>query len=482
MKKHLSFFVFMTLVNALMAQTVTLTFTGRDTNNNYFQLDRVVITNMTKSWQETIFWPDTTLTMQAGTGIEDYAKGNTFALSQNNPNPFIGTTDANLTVVEPGDVLMEILDVNGRIVETQNFASLQIGNHRFRIQVTVAGIYFMNASQRGQSSTIKMVNNGSAAGNSIEYVGMETLSQISTQAVSQTKGEIKTATDHPFSLGDQMSYVGYATLFGNEVESQQLQQAQGASESITLLFNVTQQPIDGQPCPGAATLTDIDGNVYNTVQIGNQCWMKENLRTTKYANNTIIPLGDSVSFEVAYRYYPDSNANNVAAYGYLYNWKAVMDTFSSSSAIPSGVQGICPDGWHVPSYAEWRQLANYVKSQSQYVSPGCTGTDDAGHTYCIAKALASTSGWYESPEINTPGNNPSTNNITGFSVLPAGYYNGVYSGVEDSFSINALFWSSTQHPSNVQGASGLGLGYVITYMYWGSTLKNIGKSVRCLKD
>ena len=117
------------------------------------------------------------------------------------------------------------------------------------------------------------------------------------------------------------------------------------------------------PCLGTTTLMDYDGNIYKTVQIGQQCWMKENLRTTKYADGISIALGSIPSTTIAYRYYPDNNSSNVNTYGYLYNWKAVMRNSSSSDANPSGVQGICPTGWHVPSDEEWKQLTNYVSSQ-----------------------------------------------------------------------------------------------------------------------
>ena len=124
---------------------------------------------------------------------------------------------------------------------------------------------------------------------------------------------------------------------------------------------------DNQPCTGATTVTDFDGNIYNTVQIGQQCWMKENLRTIHYSNGTYIPLGSSTSTTTAYRYYPNNDQSNVSTYGYLYNWKAVMGDSSSSSRNPSGVLGICPIGWHVPSDSEWTRLTDYVSSQSQYV-------------------------------------------------------------------------------------------------------------------
>ena len=221
---------------------------------------------------------------------------------------------------------------------------------------------------------------------------------------------------------------------------------------------------------GTSTVTDIDGNTYNSVQIGNQCWMKENLRTTSYANGTSISLGDSQSSTTAYRYYPNNNSSNVATYGYLYNWIAVMGNSSSSSSIPSGVQGICPTGWHVPSDAEWTLLRNYVSSQSLYVC----GTNVNN----IAKALASATGWNSSPLACAVGNNPSANNSTGFSALPASNYTGNYY----FFGSQALFWSATEDNDPVIDARCSYLDSDYADMRVGSAGKNRGHSVRCLKD
>ena len=228
---------------------------------------------------------------------------------------------------------------------------------------------------------------------------------------------------------------------------------------------------DGQPCPGAATVTDYDNNTYNTVKIGNQCWMKENLRTTHYSNGTSIALGSSTSTSTAYRYYPNNSSSNVSTYGYLYNWKAVMRNSSSSSANPSGVQGICPTGWHVPSGAEWTQLINYVISQSQYQC-------GSSSSY-IAKALASTTGWNSSTNTCDVGNNPSTNNATGFSALPAGSYSG-NSGSYYGFGYFADFWSATEN--NDDNAYYRNLHYADALLILGSGLKYAGISVRCVRD
>jgi uncharacterized protein (TIGR02145 family) len=122
------------------------------------------------------------------------------------------------------------------------------------------------------------------------------------------------------------------------------------AEAVTLTANfITGGPVYGQPCPGTPTVTDIDGNVYNTVLIGSQCWMKENLKTTKDVSGNEIT-----------RLCFNNDTANCNLYGGLYTWHTVMNGAGSSMANPSGVRGICPDGWHVPSRAQWDQLANYI--------------------------------------------------------------------------------------------------------------------------
>ena len=218
-----------------------------------------------------------------------------------------------------------------------------------------------------------------------------------------------------------------------------------------------------------SSVVDYDGNVYSAVMIGNQCWMKENLRTTHYSDGTSIAKGNSTSTTTAYYYYSDNSSSNVPTYGFLYNWKAVMGNSSSSSANPSGVQGICPAGWHVPSDAEWTQLTNYVSSQSQYT---CGGNS----TY-IARALAATTGWDNSNDACDVGNLQANNNATGFGALPAGNYgtngylnNGNY----------ASFWSATEASSS--SVLGRYLYHSTANVYPGSNYKSNGYSVRCLRD
>jgi uncharacterized protein (TIGR02145 family) len=116
----------------------------------------------------------------------------------------------------------------------------------------------------------------------------------------------------------------------------------------------------------STTVTDFDGNVYNTITIGSQVWMAENLKTTHYSDGTAIPLvtGNSnwdtlTATSKAYCWYNDDVINK-ATYGALYTWAAAMNGAASVTTNPSGVQGVCPTGWHLPSDAEWTQLTDYL--------------------------------------------------------------------------------------------------------------------------
>ena len=99
----------------------------------------------------------------------------------------------------------------------------------------------------------------------------------------------------------------------------------------------------------AGTVTDYDGNVYRAVRIGNQVWMAENLRSTHYSDGSPI-------VQIVY----NDNEANAAVYGRLYSPPAFRRNAASSSASPSGVQGAAPAGWHIPSPAEWSQLASVL--------------------------------------------------------------------------------------------------------------------------
>lgn len=448
----------------LHAQT-TLTFTGATVGNQYVPLSHVVVNNLTKGWQETLLWPDTVLEMSA-TGIHD-VETQYFAslqLSQNTPNPFDGTTFVNLQAAESGDVTITVTDIAGRIVGANNHSPLQPEIYQMRISLSSPGLYFLTARQNGQIASIKMMNQGNGGENAITIstiVGANNDSPLPQQKIAH-----RGTTNNPFDLGDQMEYVGFAMLNGMDEESGHKTQELNASQTVVLSFPNT------LPCHDSPTVIDVEGNVYNTVQIGDQCWMRENLRATMFADSTPIPHGFLYS-EPGPHYYNDSTSYiPLEERGYLYDWAAAMHEETPSNAVPSGVQGICPEGWHLPSNAEWMILLDYVRGQSEY---NC-----AGNPIFTSKALSSPSWWNNFTGECCPSNQSLyPNNATGFRAIPAGTYRTY--GYEDT-GMSASFWTSTDFVE----IDGIVCYYSIDYdtneMLRGLCVTDHRFSVRCISN
>ena len=204
-----------------------------------------------------------------------------------------------------------------------------------------------------------------------------------------------------------------------------------------------------------------DGVTYNTVQIGNQCWFKENLRTTKYNDGTSITnVTDNATWTSttsgAYCCY-SNNTSNCTTYGALYNWYAV------------NTGKLCPSGWHVPSDGEWKTLEMYLgMTQAQADATGWRGTDQG------AKLAGNASLWIDGAlEQNA------NFGTSGFSALPGGIR--LYSvGSFDGLSGGGFWWSSTEDDASYAWDRGLYYTYADVLRF--SDGKTDGFSVRCLRD
>lgn len=226
------------------------------------------------------------------------------------------------------------------------------------------------------------------------------------------------------------------TINGSEIHN--------LNEIINVTFNnsVVLTPCNG----GIIDVTDIEGNVYPVVQIGNQCWTAENLKTTQYNDGTLIPNETNNQLWAdlttpAWCYY-DNNPSYDLIYGKLYNWYTVS----------SG--NICPIGWHVPTDTEWTVLADYLGGKSSG-----------------AEKLKSTTGWNEE--------NISATNESGFSALPGGYrddINGTFSRSGDS----GYWWSSTDN--DIYYAWTRLLFYQYENIGRFAISKKTGNSLRCIQD
>jgi uncharacterized protein (TIGR02145 family) len=217
-------------------------------------------------------------------------------------------------------------------------------------------------------------------------------------------------------------------------------------------------------------IEDIEGNVYKTVEIGTQVWMAENLKTTKYADATPVPLVTSnsdwhalVYTSKAYCWF-NNYIINKDPYGALYTWAAATDGALSSNTNPSGVQGACPTGWHLPSDTEWEELTTYLG-----------GSEIAGGKMKEA-GLTHWGGKRSSPIVNNGATNES-----GFTGLPAECRgdDGSFSG---DLSYMGFWWSSTGWGEPFTNGYYRNLGWIVATIYKGNYPKTFGLSVRCVKD
>ena len=233
-------------------------------------------------------------------------------------------------------------------------------------------------------------------------------------------------------------------------------------EPIPVVQTIEEEPVktveeasfsasDETHCKGV--VSDYDGNQYNMIQMGAQCWLKENMRATHAADGTIIPQSSSTSYTSQYRYAPNNSNSNVASYGYLYNYAAAVK--------------VCPKGWHLPTKTDFEELKDYC---SQHYALG------GNYTY-VGKALAAMSGWKYDKGSYTVGNKPVNNDVSGFSAMPAGYYTDdcVY------FGLTTTLLSSTQYDSD--NAYGLDINFnEATALLKNNNVRRYGFSVRCVRD
>jgi uncharacterized protein (TIGR02145 family) len=196
----------------------------------------------------------------------------------------------------------------------------------------------------------------------------------------------------------------------------------------------------------AQTVTDIDGNVYETVTIGKQVWMKENLKVTRYRNGDAIGTTTPATMDInsentpKYQWAYEGNDSNVATYGRLYTWYAITDS-----------RDVCPIGWHVSTDAEWTMLLNYL-----------------GEPSTVGEKLRETGTvHWKSPDEDAT-------NETGFSALPAGsrWANGKFAQMGECTHL----WTATEFDSNNAWRR------LLFEIEKGWSSKKNGWPVRCIKD
>lgn len=291
-----------------------------------------------------------------------------------------------------------------------------------------------NLSSRGATLNGTVNANGLSTTITFEYGTTTSYGQTAAATPGQITGNLST------SVNAAITGLSSSTTYHFRIKAIN---SAGTSYGSDLTFTTTNT---------STQVIDIDGNVYTTVTIGTQVWLKENLKTTKYNDGTAIPnVTDNTTWSTltagAYCDYSNTPAYSTTyGYGRLYNWYAVANT---------NPKNVCPTGWHVPTDAQLTTLVTYLGGEA--LAGGKLKETGTAH-------------WL------TP--NTGATNETGFTALPGGYRNT--SGTFGLLGNTGFWWSSSEQNTNYSW-------YYYIYYGNGSLIrldneKHIGSSVRCLKD
>ena len=338
--------------------------------------------------------------------------------------PFILKDDRLLfSLTEQTEVTMKAYDCNGRLLSSSdNVATSR--NHSITLPHFGSGIHFYCISMNNQQYTLT----------SITGIATNHRPASSWEAIALAKQAKATAR-----LDDALLF----TKTGYQLYRLAVTKSDTSGIQITMIPLVT------------GTVTDADGNVYQTVRIGNQEWTAENLRTTKYNDNTSIKQGSDYWF-----YNNTTDAASKKKWGALYSFAAVK------------TGKLAPTGWHVATDAEWDTLQNYLIAHGYNYDGTLSGNK-------IAKSMCTKTDWpADSLDTGAVGNDASKNNASGFSAIPAGYryYDGTFTE-QITFS---HFWTATERDASY--AWYRSLWYVDPFLTKTTRVRSLGCSIRVVRN
>ena len=381
-------------------------------------ISNVEVQNLTQSTSVVV--PAGASVTLTGTTGAPYLKANSLNLKIY-PNPITEKSIVSFYSEFGGKTDIAVYGMDGRTI-IRTTKNLKAGTNQFKLSLP-QGIFTLHINENGilhLGTVISQTMNKAE----LEFSGTE-------PAAGKPMQKVKASTTAlGYNQGDQLLFKGYSGDLCTVVTLK-------PTGNTVVNFNFVE-------------CRDADGYNYPVVQIGDQVWMAENLKTTRYRN------GDPITEQWAY----NNDANNAAKYGRLYTWYAATDS-----------RGIAPAGWHVPTDAEWTTLQNYLIANGYNYDGTTTGNK-------IAKALAATTDWYTYTGTGAPGADLTKNNSSGFTALPGGNRGG--SGAFDGIGGYGCWWSSTE--SGAAGAWSRLLYYVGSNLYSYDYTKSFGFSVRCLRD
>ena len=353
------------------------------------------------------------------------------------PNPM--TDKSTLEILPPlaGDAIISVCDMTGKVL-TQYKGYVENYTQEFNLSGIKNGLHIITVQGNGYQFSEKLLSNGKSTGTvNIVKISNNIQAVAEKKPIMNSKG-VQGNVNMAYTSGERLKYTAVS---GNNKTI--MTDIPAADKTVTFTFTECK---------------DGDNNYYPVVQINTQLWMAENLKTTKYNDNTAIPniTGNAAWAALTTCAYSDYNniPANSTTYGRLYNWYAA-DNNAATKMASNGGKNVCPTSWHVPGDAEWTSLTTYLG-----------GAAVAGGKL------------QESGTTHWAGPDKGATNETGFTAMGGGYrlFNGAYYMMGS----NGYWWSSTDYSTTA------------AYRRWmmgnGSNVFNDpyykinGNSVRCLRD
>jgi uncharacterized protein (TIGR02145 family) len=340
-----------------------------------------------------------------------------------------------VNVKEKSAVVITTFNLQGQVVSTIQ-RTMEAATHPIALPHRGAGVYLYKVKSGKSEFLIRSHSIGRVSGGTEESVEGSSSNALAKQARS-------TAAINDVIVVTKSGYLNYRVVVTNS-----------DTGGIEIKMIVCE-----------ATVTDIDGNTYQAVKIGNQVWMTENFRATRLNDGTAIPHVDSIQgwtliTTPAYVLYNNTtNADSIRKFGALYNWLTV-DT-----------KKLAPAGWHVPTDAEWDTLQNFLIAKG-YNWDGTTSGNK------IAKSLAAKAYWVTWTDSGVIGNDLTKNNRSGFSAMPAG---SRYYDVNFNYIGKFCYWWSANAEDEAHAHYRMlntSLDFLDNYI----SLTSCGFSIRLMKD
>jgi uncharacterized protein (TIGR02145 family) len=445
MKSIILLCIFLIVLSSVaLAQNYQISFVGTGASTI---VDSVKVENLTQCTSMTIGGSDILhLTTTVGVDMQKLSPNRI----QICPNPVTEFCTVTLAIEKETEATTGLYDISEKCILARKW-KLDQANPSFRISGLSKGVYILKIESETFSACVQIVSMSNGTANAeIRQIEPNPEKLLSGDFAKLTKSE-KAIVSMLYSDGDLLKLTGKS---GNYRTVVMLTPAN--SQTVSLYYI---------PC------TDANGNHYPIVQIGSQWWMAENLNAGTYVPVT-TPQVSGTKFCMDVNGQADPNC----PMGGLYEWSNLMQGATSCNgtgappddACATPVQGLCPNGWHIPSHYEWTSLERNSGS-----NPGAfpyntstislLGTDEGGNL-----KMNCTSYWWAP--------NAGATNSTGFSGLPGG---DTWNGVFEDYGQSAYFWTSTKtyFMSWVHA-----LNYSLTVVGRSNYAVESGFSCRCVKD